>query len=76
MFSQKTKLPFKNLYQSQNTLGLDRLALAAAAARHYPRKNVLIIDAGTCITYDIKNTKQEIFGRCDQFGIANALQRP
>lgn len=46
-------LPFKNLYKTPETLGLDRIALVAAAAKHYPDSNVLIIDAGTCVTYDI-----------------------
>lgn len=46
-------LPFKNEYKTPTTLGLDRIALVSAAAKHYPGKNVLVIDAGTCITYDI-----------------------
>jgi len=41
-------LPFKNLYQTPNTLGLDRIALIAAAADQYQKENVLVIDAGTC----------------------------
>lgn len=51
-FSAHTKLPFKNTYQTPETLGLDRIALMAAAFEKYPHKNVLVIDAGTCITYD------------------------
>ena len=47
------KLPFKNQYASPETLGADRLALAASAALHCPGQNVLIIDAGTCVTYDM-----------------------
>ena len=46
-------LPFKNEYKTPETLGLDRIALVAAAAKHYPETNVLVIDAGTCVTYDI-----------------------
>jgi len=45
-------LPFKNLYTTPNTLGVDRMALVAASVQHYPDTNVLIIDAGTCVTYD------------------------
>lgn len=51
--SRKMKMPFTNSYKSKETLGLDRLALAAAAVKCYPNKNVLVIDAGTCITYDL-----------------------
>ncbi|WP_340199865.1 type III pantothenate kinase [Ascidiimonas sp. W6] len=47
-----TPIPFFNAYASPKTLGVDRIALAAAAFCEYPRKNVLVIDAGTCITYD------------------------
>ncbi len=56
------KMPFKNLYATPKTLGIDRLALVAAAVGQFPGKNVLIIDAGTCITYDFKNKKEEYLG--------------
>ncbi len=47
-----TKLPFKNDYQTPETLGVDRIALVAGFVERYPSKNGLIIDIGTCITYD------------------------
>ncbi|CAL67928.1 type III pantothenate kinase [Christiangramia forsetii] len=53
-------LPFKNEYATPHTLGKDRIALVAAAVNTYPGKNVLIIDAGTCITYDLK-TEDEVY---------------
>lgn len=46
------KYPFKILYKTLDTLGQDRLAAVSAVHSLYKRKNVLIIDAGTCITYD------------------------
>jgi len=46
------QLPFKNNYKSPESLGSDRIVLAAAACKNYPHTNVLIIDLGTCITYD------------------------
>ena len=55
-------LPFKNLYKTPKTLGLDRIALIAAAASQYRAKNILVIDAGTCITYDFINSKNEYLG--------------
>ncbi|WP_299434694.1 type III pantothenate kinase [uncultured Aquimarina sp.] len=55
-------MPFKNLYATPTTLGVDRLALVAAAIHQFPRKDVLIIDAGTCITYDFKNKQGEYLG--------------
>lgn len=57
-----TSVPFVNLYGSPDTLGKDRIAIAAAAVSMYPGKNVLVIDAGTCITYDFVNKDSEYIG--------------
>lgn len=40
------------LVQQKETLGKDRLAAVMGAKRLFPNKNCLVIDAGTCITYD------------------------
>jgi type III pantothenate kinase len=50
--NDKSKLPFINEYETPETLGPDRLASVAGAMLHYPGEEVLIIDAGTAITYD------------------------
>ncbi len=50
--SSSLKLPFKIDYKTPKTLGADRIALTAGAIFHKPKGNKLIIDAGTCITYD------------------------
>jgi type III pantothenate kinase len=60
--NNQLKFPFENCYQTPNTLGRDRLALAAAASFYYPNRNVLIIDAGTCITYDLINASNQYLG--------------
>ncbi|RFN58790.1 type III pantothenate kinase [Marixanthomonas ophiurae] len=52
VLSHSTSIPFNNEYATPGTLGVDRIALISAAAVEYPNKNVLVIDAGTCITYD------------------------
>ena len=52
VLSQKAKVPFKNEYATPKTLGVDRIALISAAAIKFPKENVLVIDAGSCITYD------------------------
>ncbi len=57
-----TPLPFKNRYRTPKTLGKDRIAIAAAAQAFAPGENVLVIDAGTTITYDIVNRKGEYLG--------------
>jgi type III pantothenate kinase len=51
-FNHQSKVNFKNNYGTPETLGLDRIALVASASDAYPNTNVLVIDAGTCITYD------------------------
>jgi type III pantothenate kinase len=42
----------KNHYLTPKTLGPDRLAGVIGAAHTYPGQNSLVIDGGTCITYD------------------------
>ncbi len=54
--------PFKILYKTKDTLGVDRLALMAASVKKYPQKNVLVIDAGTCITYDFMSKDTHYLG--------------
>lgn len=51
------KMPFENSYDTAHTLGKDRMAVVAAAAVRYPEQNTLIVDAGTCVTYDFVDEK-------------------
>ena len=55
-------MPFNNCYDTPLTLGVDRLPLMAAAVKHYPKKNVLVIDAGSCVTYDFMSADQNYLG--------------
>ncbi|MCC5648142.1 type III pantothenate kinase [Nostoc sp. CHAB 5824] len=48
-----SKFPFSIGYLTPETLGMDRVAGVAAAQALYPQINCLVIDAGTCITYDL-----------------------
>ncbi|HAW51159.1 MAG TPA: pantothenate kinase [Flavobacteriales bacterium] len=48
-----TPIPIKNNYQSPETLGHDRIALAVAVGHRFPGRNALVIDIGTCVTYDL-----------------------
>jgi type III pantothenate kinase len=52
-FSSMTPVPIENGYRTPETLGQDRLAGMVAASWLLPNSNVLVIDAGTCITYDL-----------------------
>ncbi|CAL2084232.1 Type III pantothenate kinase [Tenacibaculum sp. 190524A02b] len=67
--NNETKVPFKNLYNTPKTLGVDRIALAAAAVKKYPNKNCLVIDAGTCITYEFITKTKEYLGGAISPGI-------
>ena len=53
VFSHKTPVPFNNQYHTPETLGLDRMASVAGANGLYSAKNSLVVDIGTCITYDL-----------------------
>ena len=51
-----------NKYRTPDTLGLDRYAGVIAAESIFPYENCLVIDAGTCITYDFKSNLKEYWG--------------
>jgi type III pantothenate kinase len=59
---ENTPVPLKNLYRHPETLGKDRLAAAVAGASIFPGKNVLVINMGTCITYEFINEHNEYLG--------------
>lgn len=69
VLDSEVKLPFENLYKTPKTLGVDRIALVSAAVLQFPNKNVLIIDAGTCITYDFITSKNQYLGGAISPGI-------
>lgn len=50
--SNDTPLPVHIAYDTPETLGKDRIAAVIGAREKFPGKNCLVIDAGTCITYD------------------------
>lgn len=53
ILSEKTMVPIESEYETPSTLGKDRLAAVVAADAHFKGKSILVIDIGTCITYDI-----------------------
>jgi type III pantothenate kinase len=50
--SHNDVFPFVNDYATPQTLGIDRMVLSAGATLQFPNQNRLVIDAGTCVTYD------------------------
>lgn len=68
-FSSESIIPIKNYYKSPQTLGLDRLAAVIGANHIYKNLNVLVIDAGTCITYDMIDEDGNYYGGSISAGI-------
>lgn len=60
--SGETRLPIKNHYKTTNTLGVDRIAAVVGATVVSPGMNNLVIDMGTCITYDYIDEDGNYFG--------------
>ena len=61
--------PFVNQYATPSTLGIDRMVLAAGAVLQFPKQNRLIIDAGTCVTYDYVDERDVYHGGAISPGI-------
>lgn len=60
--NENTNIPIINNYATPVSLGKDRLAAVVATQHIYPAQNVLVINAGTCITFDFINNKKEYLG--------------
>lgn len=57
-----TPIPFNNHYKTKNTLGADRIAALAGAEYLNHGKNTLVIDIGSCITYDFLDKNNQYHG--------------
>ena len=51
--THETPIPIHNPYRTPQTLGADRVAAVVGASTLKPGQDLLIIDAGTCITYEV-----------------------
>lgn len=60
--AENTLVPVKNLYRNVEELGADRLAAVVGAYFLYPKKKVVVFDAGTCLTIDFLNDEGEYIG--------------
>ena len=69
IIDHQTKFPFTNLYTTPQTLGIDRMVLAAGAIFKFPGQNRLVIDLGTCITYDFIDKNNNYLGGAISPGI-------
>ncbi len=62
LLNHSSKLAFTTPVGKPETIGADRLALAAAAVHFYPKMHNLVIGLGTCITYNFINKYHEFLG--------------
>ncbi len=69
LFNHETAIPIKNVYKTPITLGKDRIAAAIGAYKLFPKKNVLVIDAGSSITYEILSQNGDYCGGAISLGI-------
>lgn len=54
-FNHRTPIPIGMAYDTPQTLGVDRLAAVIGAHFLFPKRAVVVVDIGTCITYDFLN---------------------
>lgn len=52
ILSGKSRLPFTLEYDTPDTLGSDRIAAVAGAYSIFPESEILVIDAGSAVTFD------------------------
>ena len=62
LLKSTTPVPLIKLYDTPETLGADRVAAAVGAKVLYPENNCLVIDMGTCITYDLVDSEDNFHG--------------
>lgn len=62
LLSCSVPAPVKNGYGTPETLGMDRLAAVAGAAHLKPGVPLLVVDAGTAITYDYMSADGTYYG--------------
>ena len=62
VLSHRTPLPVTIRYSTPETLGVDRIAAVCGARAEFPGRNCLVIDAGTCITYELLDEQGSYWG--------------
>lgn len=70
------QLPFSLTYETPDTLGVDRLAAAAAGWVHFGRedsRSVLVVDVGTAVNYEVVHREGSYRGGA--IGVGPALTR-
>lgn len=74
MVDSKTPVPMEMEYETPDTLGVDRKAVAVAAASAHPDAWSLVIDCGTCVTYDLVAPGKRYLGGAISPGLTMRLK--
>lgn len=72
--THKTTLPINLAYQSPETLGKDRMAAVVGAYHQFSNQHLLVIDAGSCVTYDFLTERKEYLGGAISPGVQMRLR--
>ena len=70
----QTPVPVNVTYHTKDTLGADRLAAIVGARTLQPEGNLLVIDSGTCLTYDFLDAEDHYRGGNISPGLQLRLQ--
>lgn len=62
LLNHKTPMPIHIMYETPHTLGTDRIASVMGAYSLFPGENVVIVDIGTCITYELMDKNANYLG--------------
>lgn len=74
VLDHSTSLPIQSTYNSPETLGMDRIAASVGAAGMFSGKNNLVIDIGTCITFDLVDSNNVYHGGAISPGVDMRLK--
>lgn len=74
ILSSDSIFPFVNDYATPHTLGMDRAAAVAGAMSVFPHQACLVIDAGTCVTFDFVTAQGHYLGGAISPGVNMRLQ--
>ena len=74
ILTSSLQIPVNNLYATPHTLGVDRIAGVCGARQKFPGFNCLVIDAGTCVTYDFLDKDGNYHGGSIAPGLRMRLQ--
>ena len=73
LIGRDVAVPIKNRYRNPRQVGIDRLVNALAAWRRY-RRDLVIVDFGTAVTFDVVSKKGEYLGGVIAPGIEISLE--